>query len=230
MRNENEKHEASDTPAIVKERLKREADERLSTISREFAAGFEIIKNHPRSVTVFGSARFSESHTYYEKARSLAARLSKEGYTVVTGGGQGIMEAANRGAYEAGGDSVGFNIELPFEQTLNSYVTENMPFSHFYTRKVMLAFSAEAYVFFPGGFGTLDEFYELITLIQTYKIPRVPMILVGKEFWTDLHNTMRKVLIDDYQTISPGDLSLYTITEDEDEIVRIINSAPLRQE
>lgn len=214
----------------AKERIKKDAEERLSIIGKEFSDGFDLIRKYPRSVTLFGSARFTESHPYYEKARQIASRISKEGITVVTGGGQGIMEAANRGAFEKGGHSVGFNIELPFEQTLNGYVTDNLSFSHFFSRKVLLAFSAEAYLFFPGGFGTLDEFYEIITLVQTYKIPRVPIILIGDQFWGDLHDVMQKVLVDDYQTISPEDLSLYTITEDEDKIIEIIKSAPLRQE
>ncbi len=214
----------------AKTRMEKETEERLSTIGKEFADGFELIKKHPHSVTLFGSARFDESHPYYEKARQIAARISEEGFTVVTGGGQGIMEAANRGAFEKGGHSVGFNIQLPFEQTLNGYVTENMSFSHFFSRKVLLAFSAEAYLFFPGGFGTLDEFFEIITLVQTYKIPKVPIVLIGDDFWKSMHDVMQKVLVDEYKTISPEDLSLYTITEDEEKIVEIIKNAPLRQE
>lgn len=218
------------TSVTAKEIMEEQTEKRMLIINSDFEKGFDLIRKHPRSVTIFGSARFTESHPYYEMARKVAARLSEEGFAVVTGGGQGVMEAANRGAFESGGKSIGFNIELPFEQTLNSYVTENVTFNHFFSRKVLLAFSAEAYIFFPGGFGTLDEFFEIITLVQTYKIPRVPIVLVGNEFWKDFHDVMRKVLIEEYKTISPEDLDLYVITEDMDEIMDIVNNAPMRQE
>lgn len=227
---ENKPVEETTSSVIIKDRAITEAEERVSIIGKEFSEGFDLIRKHPLSVTIFGSARFSESHPYYIMAREIAAKLAKEGFAVVTGGGQGIMEAGNRGAHESGGHSIGFNIQLPFEQTLNDYVTENLSFQHFYSRKVLLAFSAEAYLFFPGGFGTLDEFFEIITLVQTYKIPRVPIILIGNEFWSGLHDAMQKILIDDFQTISPGDLSLYTITEDVDEIMEIVRNAPIRNE
>lgn len=207
-----------------------EAERRVSSIGQEFADGFEVIRHHNRSVTFFGSARFIESHPYYEKARTIAARISMEGYAVVTGGGGGIMEAGNRGAREAGGDSIGFNIELPFEQKLNPYVSESLSFKYFFSRKVLLAFSAEAFLFFPGGYGTLDEFFEIITLVQTKKIPRVPIILVGNEYWDKLDSFIKEDLLSDYKTINVEDTNLYDITEDPDEIVRIVIGAPLRDE
>lgn len=214
----------------VTERRKGEAKERVSSIGQEFSDGFEVIRHHPRSVTIFGSARFSESHPYYKKARDIAAHISRAGYTVVTGGGGGIMEAGNRGAHEAGGHSIGFNIELPFEQTLNPYVSEHLSFKYFFSRKVLLAFSAEAFLFFPGGFGTLDEFFEILTLVQTKKIPRVPIILVGDHFWGHLDTYITEQLLEEYKAISPEDTNLYDITEDPDEIVRIVSGAPLRDE
>ncbi|MEX0933364.1 MAG: TIGR00730 family Rossman fold protein [Candidatus Paceibacterota bacterium] len=214
---------------ILKKR-KDDALERVSSIGQEFEDGFEIMRHHSRSVTFFGSTRFDESHEYYQKARDIAARISREGYTVVTGGGGGIMEAGNRGAHEAGGESVGFNIKLPFEQKLNPYVSEHLSFRYFFSRKVLLAFSAEAYLFFPGGFGTLDEFFELITLVQTKKIPRVPLILVGTEYWGKLDSFIQDELLKNHKTINPEDVNLYDITEDPDEIVRIVRNAPLRDE
>ena len=222
-------NEISEKERIQKKRMD-DAVERVSLIGQEFADGFEVMRHHSRSVTFFGSARFTESHEYYEKARDIAARISREGYTVVTGGGGGIMEAGNRGAHEAGGDSVGFNIKLPFEQKLNPYVSEHLSFKYFFSRKVLLAFSAEAFLFFPGGFGTLDEFFELITLVQTKKIPRVPLILVGNDYWGKLDAFIHEELLRNYQTINPEDVNLYDITEDPDEIARIVTNAPLRDE
>lgn len=229
-----ERHTTPFTTISEKDRIQKkrmdDALERVSSIGQEFADGFDVMRHHSRSVTFFGSARFTESHEYYGKARDIAARISREGYTVVTGGGGGIMEAGNRGAHEAGGDSIGFNIKLPFEQKLNPYVSEHLSFKYFFSRKVLLAFSAEAFLFFPGGFGTLDEFFELITLVQTKKIPRVPLILVGDEYWGKLDVFIREELLRKHQTINPEDLNLYDITEDPDEIARIVTSAPLRDE
>jgi len=221
--------EVGEKERIQKKRMD-DALERISSIGQEFSDGFEVMRHHSRSVTFFGSARFTESHEYYKKARDIAARISREGYAVVTGGGGGIMEAGSRGAHEAGGDSIGFNIKLPFEQKLNPYVSEHLSFNYFFSRKVLLAFSAEAYLFFPGGFGTLDEFFELITLVQTKKIPRVPLILVGDEYWGKLNSFIHEELLRNFKTISPEDTNLYDITEDPDEIARIVTSAPLRDE
>src|SRR5690606_36408416 len=149
---------------------------RISVIQKEFEDGFHFIKKHPKSVTFFGGARFDNTNPFYQQAVDLAKLLVKERYTVVTGGGPGIMEAANRGAQEGGGHSLGLTIELPHEQVTNQYVTDHVGFNYFFTRKVCLTFSAEAFVYFPGGFGTLDEFFEILTLVQTKKIPKVPII------------------------------------------------------
>lgn len=219
----------SERELIQKQRIN-EAERRVSSIGQEFAEGFEVIRHHPRSVTFFGSARFTESNPYYIKARKLAARISLAGYAVVTGGGGGIMEAGNRGAHEAGGDSIGFNIELPFEQKLNPYVSEHLSFRYFFSRKVLLAFSAEAFLFFPGGFGTLDEFFEIVTLVQTKKIPRVPIILVGDTYWNKLDRFIEEELLGEYRAINPEDTNLYDITEDPEEILHIVTRAPLRNE
>lgn len=199
-----------------------EVNERLVRIGNEFSAGFSIMNRYDKTVTIFGSARFTEGHPAYEKAREISAALATHGYTLVTGGGGGIMEAGNRGAFEAGGQSVGLNIKLPHEQVLNAYTTDSMPFRYFFARKVLLAYNARAYVILPGGFGTLDELFEVITLVQTNKMPRVPIVLVGSEFWGDLDGFIRKHMLDGEKTISPGDEQLYTITDDTDEVVRII--------
>lgn len=204
------------------------AKKRVALISKEFTSGFDFVKNYPRSVTFFGSARTEENEHYYEKARTLAGKIVKElHYSVTTGGGPGIMEAANRGAYEAGGNSLGLTIDLPREQLTNKYLTDREDFHYFFSRKVCLSFSAEAYVFFPGGFGTLDEFLEILTLVQTNKIPKAPIILVGAQFWNPAEQFFREVLIKD-KMITEEDLSLYTITDNEDEILKIIKSAPIR--
>ncbi|HSX15351.1 MAG TPA: TIGR00730 family Rossman fold protein [Candidatus Saccharimonadales bacterium] len=208
---------------IIRHELEKETAERLGRIDQEFAEGFTFMHRFNDTVTMFGSARFDASHPYYQKAREVAAALSDEGYTVVTGGGGGIMEAGNRGAKEAGGHAVGLNIILPREQTLNPYATDTMSFRYFFSRKVMLAFGASAYVYFPGGFGTLDELFEVITLIQTKKMPLAPIILVGSEFWTALDRYVKTYLLEGMHTITPGDEELYTITEDIQVIKAIVN-------
>lgn len=196
--------------------------ERVDRIEKEFRAGFEMVNKYNHTVTVFGSARVLEDNPFYLQARETGGMLANEGFTVITGGGGGIMEAANRGAYEAGGHSVGFNIKLPNEQQLNSYLTESMPFRYFFARKVMLAYAASALICFPGGFGTLDETFEVITLIQTGKMPKVPVILVGVEFWTPLHTFIKGSMLEGLALISHGDEKLYTITDDLNEVKRIV--------
>lgn len=203
---------------------------RLSTINSEFRHVFKFLKSYPRSVTFFGSARYTEEHPYYVRARHLASKIVKEtGYAVVTGGGGGIMEAGNRGAYEAGGQSIGMNIILPHEQQMNSYLTGHVRFYYFFIRKVALSFSAEVYIFFPGGYGTMDEFYEMITLIQTNKIPKVPVICVGKEYWNHVVK-FSEVLRDDFKAISPGDEKIFHVTDSDEEVIEIIKNSPLRRE
>lgn len=201
-----------------------ETEARVNRIEKEFKAGFEVVNSYNHTVTVFGSARFLEDNYYYQQARKLGGMLAQEGFTVITGGGSGIMEAANRGAYEAGGKSVGFNIELPHEQQLNAYTTQSMPFRYFFARKVMLAYAASALICFPGGFGTLDELFEVITLIQTGKTPKVPVVLVGKKFWHNLDSFINNQLLKELGTISHGDEELYIIEDDLEKVVNIVNS------
>jgi len=208
---------------IIQRELKKEAAERLSRIDREFADGFDFIGRYNDTVTLFGSARLPADSPHYQKAQELASVLSKDGYTIVTGGGGGIMEAGDRGAMEVGGHSIGLNIKLPHEQALNPYATDMMSFRYFFTRKVILAYGAMAYVYFPGGFGTFDELFEIITLVQTKKMPKAPVILVGGEFWTALDMYIRTYMLKELQTISPGDEELYTITDDVAVIKAIID-------
>ena len=204
------------------------AKKRVSLISKEFEAGFNFLINYPRSVTIFGSTKTVEGDQFYENAVALAGKIVKElHYSIITGGGPGIMEAANKGAFEAGGQSLGLTIELPGGQITNKYLTDKVGFHYFFSRKVCLAFSAEAYIFFPGGFGTLDEFLEILTLIQTHKIPQAPMILFGKDYWQPLEEYFKNTLVAE-DKIKIEDLNVYTITENEEEILEIIKKAPVR--
>lgn len=198
---------------------------RIFRIMSEFVDGFTFLARIEKSATIFGSARLKEDHPYYQLARELGKRLAEKGYTIVTGGGPGIMQAGNQGACEAGGNSVGLNIQLPMEQRINPYVRQSMSFHYFFSRKVMLDFSAEAYVFFPGGYGTLDEFFELVTLVQTGKIERgVPIIMMGRDFWEPLAKWMEDTLLNKLHTIAPDDLELWTLTDDIDEAVKIVEA------
>ncbi|TSC85171.1 MAG: hypothetical protein G01um101417_38 [Parcubacteria group bacterium Gr01-1014_17] len=215
---------------LTKEDAQQIIDARIEHINAEFKVAFELIKNYPRSVSIFGSARVEEENPHYERARALAARIVKDlGYAVITGGGGGIMEAANRGAREVGGQSVGLNIRLPKEQQKNDYTTDSMEFSYFFVRKVALSFAAEAYIFFPGGFGTLDEFFEILTLIQTHKIRRVPIILVGRDYWEELNDFLFRNAYRTEHAISKEDMDLYKITDDDNEIIEIIKKVPIKQ-
>jgi len=215
---------------LTKQEIEYASKLRVSRISREFSRGFKFIKHYPKSVSFFGSARFKEDNEHYKKARSIAKKLSEEGYTIVTGGGPGIMQAGNHGAYDAGGNSVGLNIRLPKEQVTNPYVKDSVDFYYFFSRKVTLSFSAESYLYFPGGFGTLDEFFEILTLVQTHKIPKVPIILVGSDFWNPLNDFIKKYLLEKHCSIDPEDMNLYKITDDDNEIVNIVKNAPMRKE
>ncbi|MCR4334801.1 MAG: TIGR00730 family Rossman fold protein [Patescibacteria group bacterium] len=207
------------------------AETRITEINDEFKRGFAFIKNYEKSASFFGSARTKEDSDNYKFAYKLAKRISEElKYTIVTGGGPGIMEAANKGAFDSGGNSLGMTIKLPREQAVNPYVQKSEEFYYFFVRKVMLSFSAEAYIFFPGGFGTMDEFFEILTLVQTHKIPQVPIILVGKEYWEPLENYLKQHLLDEHKAIGVNDLKLYTITDDEEEIMKIVREAPIRKE
>ncbi len=208
------------------DRMAHTTEERLQEIQKEFSEGFEFIKKYDRSVSIFGSARATPASPHWQKAYSIAQRIVKElGYAIVTGGGHGIMEAGNKGALDAGGVSIGLNITLPHEQTRNHYLSNSMEFYYFFCRKVILSFSAEAYLFFPGGFGTLDEFFELVTLIETRKIPALPLILIGDDFWKPLQTYIEEHLYGEHRAIDKKDMNLYHITENEDEILEIIKKA-----
>lgn len=188
----------------------------------EFVDGYQFVGDLKNIVTFFGSARFDESDEHYQAAQKLGQLLVKSGFTVMTGGGPGIMEAANRGAYEADGESVGLNIQLPFEQRTNPYVKKGIGFHYFFTRKVMLSTSAEAYVFFPGGYGTLDEFFEIITLIQTKKMPPIPVVCVGRDFWSSLNKFIETTVLKKHTAIGPEDMNLYQIVDTPAEALKII--------
>ncbi|MDH5442622.1 MAG: TIGR00730 family Rossman fold protein [Candidatus Nomurabacteria bacterium] len=204
---------------------------RICAINEEFRQGLDFLDNYPKSVTFFGSARFEPGHKYYELARETANKIVTEtGYAIITGGGPGIMEGGNRGAHEAGGDSIGMTIQLPMEQTNNPYVTASVAFYYFFTRKVALTYSAEVYVYFPGGFGTMDELFEILTLVQTEKISKVPIVLMGREFWEPLDGFIKTVLAEKFEAISPDDRQLYIICDNPDEVVKIVKNAPVRDE
>ena len=196
---------------------------RLGKVDDEIHAGYAILQKYHKTVTFFGSARITEDNEYYQKAKDLAFQLAKEGYTIITGGGGGIMEAANRGAMEAGGKSVGFNIRLPHEQSLNSYTTDSFAFTHFAPRKIVMTLLADAYVCFPGGFGTMDEICEIITLTQTKKMAPVPIILFDKKFWGKWDDFVCENMLPN-KLISDGDEKTYTITEDITEVVELIKN------
>jgi len=195
---------------------------RIFRIMAEFVDSFESLSQVGPGVTVFGSARLPSSDPYYQKAVLLAKRLAKHNLAVITGGGPGIMEAANRGAHQAKGKSVGLNIELPHEQRGNRFTNIPIHFHYFFSRKVCFVKYSIAFVFMPGGFGTLDEFFEVLTLVQTQRIPRFPLICFGKDHWTGLLRWMRSRLEAETKFISAGDLDLFKITDDVDEAADVI--------
>ena len=187
---------------------------RVFRIMAEFVEGFEVMSSLPPAVSVFGSSRTPPGDPYYEMAEEMGRRLVEHDFAVITGGGPGIMEAAGKGAFEAGGPSVGLNIYLPHEQETNPYQTVSLDFRYFFCRKVMFVKYATAFVCFPGGFGTMDEFFESMTLIQTEKTERFPVILLGGDFWSPLVDWMRQHQLDEADYISPGDLDLFKVTDD----------------
>src|SRR3989338_7496359 len=215
-------------PQISKQEIHRIIKAKVHRIDREFTDAFEFINKYDKSVTFFGSARFTENNPHYAKARLLSRKIAELGYTILTGGGGGIMEGANRGAFEAGHESLGLNIHLLKEQGLNSYTTDSVQFDYFLVRKVAMSFAAEAYVFFPGGFGTLDELFEILTLIQTHKIRRVPIVLVGSDYWNELHSFIKKEMFSKHRTIDASDMDIYTITDNDEEILEIIKKVPIK--
>jgi uncharacterized protein (TIGR00730 family) len=201
---------------------------RLLRISAEFIRGFRKLHFLGPCVTVFGSARFAESHPYYGLARDVGKRLAEAGFTVMTGGGPGIMEAASRGAKDVGGRTVGCNIELPIEQKPNLYLDECVNFHHFFVRKVMLVKYSYAFVVLPGGFGTLDEVFETVTLIQTDKIRDFPIVLMASDFWNPLIRFMRDTLLA-RGTIDEGDFELINVVDSADDAVALIRDAAIRR-
>ncbi len=197
----------------------------LCAIEEELTQGFDFAQKFPETVTIFGSARTPASDPYYQKAVSLGARIVHDlGLAVITGGGPGIMEAGNKGAREAGGHSLGMTIKLPMEQVINPYATEAMHFKFFFTRKVIMSYSAKAFVMFPGGFGTLNELFEILTLVQTKKIPAAPIILFGVEFWEPLQTYIENYL-GERGLIDEEDAHVfYIITDSEDEVIQSIKT------
>jgi len=206
----------------ILQRVETDLDRHVATIAQEFRDGFEAVDAIGRpAATVYGSARILAGDPAYERAREIGRRFAEAGFAVVTGGGPGIMEAANRGCQEAGGLSIGFNIELPHEQSVNDYLDRSLTFKHFYARKTMLVKAAEGFVLCEGGFGTLDELFESLVLIQTGTIRHFPVVLVGTEHWHGLQEWVEEKLIGE-KLISPEDVLLLSMTDDAAEAVRLV--------
>lgn len=198
---------------------------RIFKIMAEFVSGFEFINKYQATVSIFGSARCTLRDETYREAESLGAKLANMGFAVVTGGGPGIMEAVNKGAADAGGVSAGLNIRLGNGVTTekrNPYVREGLSFDYFFVRKVMLSFVSQVYVFFPGGFGTLDELFEMLTLVQTKKLQQIPIVLVGESYWTPLLDWIEKDLYRERKTIARQDMKLYHLVDSADEAAKLI--------
>ena len=194
-------------------------------IMAEFVQGFENLAKIGPCISIFGSARTKPGHKYYELAAEIATRLAKEGFGIITGGGPGIMEAANKGATMASGRSVGLNIDLPFEQNTNPYLDRetSMNFDYFFVRKVMFTKYSQGFIMMPGGWGTMDEFFEVATLIQTRKFTQTPMICIGSAYWNGLFNWMRETMLEAEGNISPGDLEMIKIFDTADEVVQYLS-------
>ena len=210
----------SSNPYIANE-FKEQDTWRMFKIMSEFVEGFEALRDIRPAVTVFGSARTQEIDKDYQLARQIGVSLSKKGFSIITGGGPGIMQAANQGAHEAGGKSVGCNIELPFEQKSNPYVNLPVDFHYFFIRKVMFLRYTSAVVVMPGGFGTMDEFFEVLTLVQTHKIDPFPIILVDREFWQGGLDWIKKSLLGN-KYIDPDDLKIFQLADTPEEVTKIV--------
>lgn len=219
----------NDEDKVIQDRFKQKTWNDIRTndswgifkIMAEFVNGYETMSRIGPCVTIFGSARTKPDNKYYLLAESIAYKISKAGYGVITGGGPGIMEAGNKGAHNGGGTSVGLNIELPFEQHFNPYIDKdkNLNFDYFFVRKVIFVKYSQGFVVMPGGFGTLDEMFEAITLIQTKKIGKFPIILVGTSYWSGLIDWIKTVMIEEHQNAKIEDLNLIKIVDSEDEVV-----------
>lgn len=206
-----------------KEDFRKTFEWRVFKIMSEFIEGFHFLADIKKTVTVFGSTVLPETNKHYQEARKFGALMAKKGYSMVTGGGPGIMEAANRGCFEAGKDSIGMNIELSGGQRMNEYVNKPIGFNYFFTRKVMLTFSSEAFVFFPGGFGTLDEFFEMVTLVQTKKLGRkVPIIVVGLDYWGPLLKWIKDDVYGKYGAIKKTDFDIINVAANAEKAVELV--------
>ncbi len=190
---------------------------RVFKIMSEFVEGFELLGKYGLAATFFGSVRTTPDNPYYQAADALAAKLAKAGYAIITGGSAGIMQAANEGAHDAGGSSVGLNIRLADNQGANKFLTDYMMFDHFFVRKVMLTFASEVYIYFPGGFGTMDEFFEIVTLIQTQKIKRIPVVVYGKAYWEPIIALLRTQFLETFHTVDEADLEIFHLVDTVDE-------------
>ena len=199
-----------------------DTQKRIYRIMHEFVTGFSFLNQFGDTVSIFGSARCHPNENLYHKAHRLAYNLAKSGFGIVTGGGPGVMEAANKGAHDAGGLSIGLNIRLPEQQRVNQYVKKSASFHYFFTRKVMLSFASQAYIFFPGGFGTLDEFFEMITLVQTEKIKPLPIILVHKKYWTPLLDWLENNVHDKFKAITKEDVKIYQMVDGATEAANLV--------
>lgn len=208
--------------AINQNKLDKEDVRRSLAYAKDLEQGLSKLRTFSQGVSIFGSARLSEKGKYCRLAEELGRKLAQNGHTVITGGGPSIMEAANKGAYEAGGKTIGLNIQLAHEQHINPYVTDSMEFHYFFARKVMLTMASKVYVYFPGGFGTLDEFSEILILMQEGKMPKMPMFLIGKSFWKPLDRFFATKM-QPIKTIAPDDRKIYRITDDIDEVVEAAN-------
>jgi uncharacterized protein (TIGR00730 family) len=195
---------------------------RIFRIMAEFTEGYQELSTIGPAVSIFGSARGKPGDKYYKLAEKTAGLLAKEGFAVITGGGGGIMEAANKGAAQAGGTSVGLNIELPVEQLPNSYQNMSLRFRYFFCRKVMFVKYAHGFIVFPGGFGTMDEFFEAVMLIQTLKQATFPVVLIGSEFWNGLVEWLRGKMLDEHNYIDSGDTSVFTVVDKPEDAVKVI--------
>lgn len=209
------------TDAELLKKLTIEDLERANAYAKDLTQGLQTVRSFPQGVTIFGSARLPQDDKYCQMAYKLGGLLAENGHAVVTGGGPGIMEAANHGAYELGGRSVGLNITLAHEQFPNPYLTTCITFEYFFARKVSLAMASKVFVFFPGGFGTMDEMTEILCLMQENKMPRMPVFLVGKDFWKGFDRIISKMV--DTKLISESDTRIFRITDDVNEIVKAAN-------
>ena len=226
MKNNNHNKNLYPDPELppAKEDFRETFQWRVFKIMAELIDGFDFLADLKKTITIFGSSSFSSDNHYYQEARKLSNLLAKDGYTIVTGGGPGIMEAANRGAFEAKGESVGINIRLPDnKERRNKYVKKAIQFYYFFTRKLILSFSAKFYVFFPGGFGTLDEFFEILTLIQTKKTDSsVPVIVVGKEYWQPLFKWIKSEVYLKNKAIKKANLDIFKLVDSAEEAHKLI--------